>query len=200
VTRYPAADTLAARVEAWRQAPNGATMGQIARALFAGESMSSAQAVERFGGSSGLTGQVVKQLAIAGYRVNRTEIPGPSGSGRMSMSYSLDRPDVVPGPSMRRPELVPPSSRGGQINKARRKAAARRKGPIPLAEVERRVADDQAAQRARIIGTERPGQTYPVLGSYLQVRVLALTDDGLVMHLANGGAVYQVRVTGHVEA
>ena len=49
-----------------------------------------------------------------------------------------------------------------------------------------------------VIAAERPGVTYPHLGSYLQVRALALTDDGLVMHLANGAAVWQVRVTGHV--
>jgi hypothetical protein len=54
--------------------------------------------------------------------------------------------------------------------------------------------------RSRQVDVERPGVTYPALGSALQVRVLALTDDGLVLHLADEArGVWQVQVLGHVE-
>jgi hypothetical protein len=41
--------------------------------------------------------------------------------------------------------------------------------------------------------------SHPALGAQLQVKILALTDDGLVMHLSDGtGGAWQCLITGHL--
>jgi hypothetical protein len=83
--------------------------------------------------------------------------------------------------------------RAAPRSRAPRAPAVAYNGPASMASAGWERADGAPVAR------EVRGVTYPELGSSLQVRVLALTDDGLVMHLAGGDGVWQVRVTGHVE-
>ena len=39
---------------------------------------------------------------------------------------------------------------------------------------------------------------YPPLGATLEVRALALTDEGVLVQMVGGGGAWQATITGHV--
>ena len=179
--------TLAARVERYRHAAvdDPRAMVQLGRRLWAGEEITAASALA-LGRSTSLVGIVASDFERAGYAIRRHR------DGHHGVARSLvGAPDNV-----QRSEVAY-DPRGPVRAITRRK----RPHPTPDPHFANGVPNPSGvveALQSRLAGLPH----HPPLGALVEVRAVALDGDdgGLVLHLAAGGQVWQVRVTGHAPA
>ena len=191
----PTVEVLARRIRRWEEHPDTETsvMAQIGRRLLAGETLG-AEAAAEYGVSTSAPGMVVRDMKRAGY-VFRTQ-RGPGG-GNSRVFTLLRRPtfdfDLPPEP----PPEARPTPR-----------AVAYQGPASFARAEwtrppsDRVEDDGRARWPPHLRHDARGVVtmweYPALGAVLEVRALALTDEGVMVQMVGGGGAWQATITGHV--
>jgi hypothetical protein len=158
----------------------------MAKKLLLGHPVTNADMVAE-GRTRSLLSVIVGEIKRAGYEVEQMLVDDPNRPGRLMTRYRV--------------------TGRHSIDDALRAEAERAAGPSPVRTSP--VAATRPPREPRRPRTPRAREAdvidvaevvpHPELGTALTVKVLALTDDhGLVMHLHNGSAVWQVAVIGHV--
>ena len=199
---YKRLSSIVARVEGYRTDGDTA-MARLGRTLHLGHWVG-AEDSKNMGRSSGLVGIVAREFELAGYVVERKQVPTDNG-GPPQTFYKLtgERRDISA--EIEADEEVyrarVESRRGAReegMSRARAARAARAQSRLPV-DPRELPPEPRRARRGHPVTPEvEQVIPHPALGTHLQVKVLALTDDaGLVLHLANGHEVWQVQVLGH---
>ena len=188
----PKLSTLVQRLEGYRTGPGKTPTARIGKRLLLGHEVTADDMIAE-GRTAGLLSVLLQDFRRCGYMVEETLRSDEDGRTRSVFRVTGQRPvdDLLA------------AEVEAEAERAARVAAARARRNLPDA----RALSPEPRKVRRAPMKRRPGEvidvgqgvTHPDLGAALTVKVLALTDDhGLVMHLANGSAVWQVAVIGHV--
>lgn len=175
---YTTNATIRAKINRWRDDPEGedSISAQMARRLWAGETVSPGRLAREFGCSASLPGVVVRDMRQVGWLI--TGEPDPDLPHTNAKVYRL----TGQGPEL--PEDVRPRPK---VTVTTRRRAPSRITPTVLPPM-------------RVAATSPPAAQYPPLGGILTVRALAMIGDDVVIHLRDGnGGAWQAVISGYVE-
>lgn len=207
----PSPEVLARRIRRWEQSPETeiTPTAQLGRRFLAGETLEPYMA-EEYGVTGGVLSMVVRDMKRAGYgfRMTRGQRGGNSKAFTLTRRPAVDF-DLELEPRPEEPRRISPGELGvaasrpsphreeratvtwGSLNQITREVHHR--GPRDF---ERAGWREEAPMETR--GTVGEWQ-HPPLGSNLEVRALALTDEGVLVQMTGAGGVWQAVITGHVE-
>lgn len=174
-------------------------VGRMRRALFNGEALQPRTAVERFGGSNGLLGQVAYQLEVLGFHVDRT--PGEDGF----VAYRLIDPEYQPTErDFERARAKSMASKKSPKSKKRAQKTATAASNTPsqaLVEVEAAPLPSTTGRGSEgVHGGTLAVPVLPGLGQPVSIYAQVLNTDGTItLGLRNGSRSWLTTVTGVVE-
>lgn len=211
--------SLVDRIESYRTTADSAS-AILGQRLLNGESVTG-QDAQDLGRTKSLISVLVQDMKLAGYQIAGTQLPRREGyQGPPELSYQvigqrdvtaeIEADEAAYATFVARRNRLRKDDHRKQMERDAERSAARqeRQGANGLPDArdlprEPRMGRRGAAQHLPVHQPSLLDQIvpHPALGGSLMVKVLALTDDaGLVMHLSNGNAIWQVQVIGHVSA
>lgn len=207
MARPPSAEVLARRIRRWEEHPDIETTptAQMGRRLLSGETVSSLIGPEH-GVTEGAFSMVIRDMKKAGYTFRKTR-------DGMRLYYTLSRRPSVdfdlelePRPP-ERPTPEPRRIQPGELHAARPSQLRQEVTWGSFAQVRREAVPHRGTESFQRAGwDDGPMETqgavgewqHPPLGSSLQVRALALTDEGVLVQMVGAGGAWQAVITGHV--